>query len=114
MNRLVLRAAIASLLLTAACADHAQDAAPADTGMDEPELRASEASLVVPLIDENKRLLSRFNAQAKAKGLKELPDTFEVKTQADAAKYSALRDYFSDKVMDAVGAKTQAMPAWGP
>jgi hypothetical protein len=80
---------------------------------DEPELKTGEASLVIPLIDEKKKLLSRFNPQLKAKGLKELPDTVEVKTAADAQKVADLRSYFDDN-MDKIGAKDQAMPAWGP
>jgi hypothetical protein len=99
------------LTLLACRADDAADDAPAT---DAPELNAKEASLVVPLIDEKKKLLSRFNAQAKAKGLRELPNTFEVKNAADAKKYDELRTYFDDQIMGAFGAKDQAMPAWGP
>lgn len=114
MKRLALLAAVPVLLLLTACADTSSDPGGGAIAGDEPELKANEASLVVPLIDENKKLLSRYNAAAKAKGLKEMPDTFEVKTQADAQKVSDLRSYFADKTMDAVGAKTQPMPAWGP
>ena len=71
-------------------------------------------SLVVPLIDEKKQLLSRYNEQASAKGLDKMPNTVEVKNQADAQKVADLRSYFDDKIMPAVKAKTQAMPAWGP
>jgi hypothetical protein len=38
----------------------------------------------------------------------------EVKTTADADRLDELRGYFSDEVMEAVGAPVQAMPAWGP
>lgn len=72
------------------------------------------ASLVVPLIDEKKQLLARYNDQASAKGLNKMPATVEVKNQADAQKVADLRSYFDDKIMPAVNAKTQAMPAWGP
>jgi hypothetical protein len=110
MHRLI---SLVSIVVLAACAESStQDQG--DPVGDEPELRSSEASLVVPLIDEKKKLLSRFNAQAKAKGLQEIPDTVEMKTQADAQKISDLRDYFQEKIMPVVGAKDGPMPAWGP
>lgn len=110
MRTMLVASLAASVVLLAGCSE---GASPEPAG-GEAELKAGEASLVVPLIDEKKKLLSRYNAQAKAKGLREMPDTFEVKTTADAKKLSELRDYFNDEIMDAVGAKDQAMPAWGP
>jgi hypothetical protein len=109
MRRLLL---LSSIVLVAACAE--TSSSEGDVVGDDPELKSGEASLVVPLIDEKKKLLSRFNEQAKAKGLKEIPDTFEMKTQADAQKIADLRTYFDDTIMPAVNAKDQAMPAWGP
>lgn len=114
MKRHATLVALASLLLAAGCADNSSAPEGGEPASDEPELKAGQASLVVPLIDEKKRLLSRYNAQAKAKGLKELPDTFEVRTQGEGTKLSELRDYFAEKTMPAVGAQTQPMPAWGP
>ncbi len=76
--------------------------------------RATTPALVIPLIDENKKLLSRFNDEARAKGKRELPDTVEVKTQADGRKVADLRSYFDEEIMPAVNATAQAMPAWGP
>jgi len=109
MRRLFL---ISALLVVAACADSSSTD---DNAVgDDPELKSGEASLVVPLIDEKKKLLSRFNAQAKAKGLKEIPDTVEMKTDADAQKIADLRSYFDEKIQPAVNAPDQAMPAWGP
>lgn len=107
---------VASLAASVVLAFAAGCAAPssAEPVSDDAELKAGEASLVVPLIDEKKKLLSRYNAQAKAKGLREMPDTFEVKTAADAQKLADLRSYFDETIMPAVGAKDQAMPAWGP
>src|SRR5438128_2547854 len=105
MRRLLL---LSSIVLVAACADSSSTD---DNAVgDDPELKSGEASLVVPLIDEKKKLLSRFNAQAKAKGLKEIPDTVEMKTPADAQKIADLRSYFDDTIMPAVAAKDQAMP----
>jgi hypothetical protein len=98
-------------LLGVACAG--SDAG-SDLTQDEAALTRGPASLVVPLIDEDQKLLSRFNAKATAQGLKALPDTVELKNVADADRYNELRDYYNDEVMDAVGAPVQAMPAWGP
>jgi hypothetical protein len=111
MTRPLLYISICAALAAAACSD---STSANDVAGDEPELKSAEASLVVPLIDEKKKLLSRFNAQAKAKGLKEIPDTVEVKTAADAQKIADLRSYFDETIMPAVGAKDQSMPAWGP
>jgi hypothetical protein len=97
-------------LLLIACAD----SAPSDVAQDESAVTRGRASLVIPLIDEEQKLLSRFNAKATAQGLKALPDVVEVKTTADADRVDDLRRYFNDEVMDAVGAPDQAMPAWGP
>jgi hypothetical protein len=110
MNRIGIVLSLSTLVALAGCASPSAD----QPASDEPELNSNQASLVVPLIDEKKKLLSRFNAQAKAKGLKELPDTFEVKNGADAQKLADLRSYFDDEIQPAVGAKDQAMPAWGP
>jgi hypothetical protein len=109
----VLRASmlVSMTLLVFACADSSDTS---NAVGDEPELRSAEVSLVVPLIDEKKKLLSRFNAQAREKGLNELPDTVEVRNEADADKFDELRDYFNDKTMPAVSAPDQAMPAWSP
>jgi hypothetical protein len=46
--------------------------------------------------------------------LKALPDVVEIKNATDADRVEKLREYFDDKVMKAVGAPDQAMPAWGP
>jgi len=110
MKRLFGLAAIAALAGSVACGEQGSN----DAAGDESDLTSGEASLVVPLIDEKKQLLSRFNAQAKAKGLNELPDTVEVKNGADGKKLDDYRMYFDDKIMPAVGAKDQAMPSWGP
>lgn len=111
MTRTILLSSVAALLVACSGSGSSDDANPAS---DDPNLTKGEASLVVPLIDEKKKLLSRFNAQAKAKGLKEVPDTMEYKNQAEAKKIADQRDYFADKIQEAVGAKDQPMPAWGP
>jgi hypothetical protein len=105
--------ALVGLLLpvvAVACSEPASS----DLSQDESALRQGAPSLVMPLIDEDQKLLSRFNDKATAKGLEALPDVVEIKKAADADRVEELRGYFNDEVMDAVGAKVQAMPAWGP
>ena len=107
--------ATALLLVGCGAQGFAEDQTSAPPAAEESALVTSgPASLVVPFIDENKKLLSRYNDQAVAKGLDKMPETLEVKNAADAQKYADLRDYFNDKIMEAVHAKTQAMPAWKP
>ena len=109
----------AALLSVSACASPSSKSnEPAENaGGDEGALergRSTTPALVVPLIDENKKLLSRYNDAARAKGKREIPDTVEVKTQSDGRKVADLRSYFDEEIMPAVNAPAQAMPAWGP
>ena len=103
--------------LVAGCASSSSksdDPSEAPGGQESALETSSAPSLVVPLIDEKKKLLSRFNAAARAKGLQETPDTVEVKNQADGQKVFELRNYFADNVQEAVHAPDQPMPSWGP